>query len=299
MRLLVTGTSGQLAQSLLEAGHEAGIDVIAIRRPQFDLTVPGTIRAALIDAAPDIVVNAAAYTAVDKAESEPELAHAVNATGSEELARQCEAQGIALVHISTDYVFDGTKHGRYVEDDATGPANAYGRSKLAGEIAVAAACARHVILRTSWVHSPFGANFVKTMLRLAESRPEIRVVDDQWGSPTYAPHLARAVLAVARQLPGRDDGPGRLAPWGVFHAAGGGETTWCRFAREIFRVSVELGGPSARVEAITTSDYPTPAKRPGNSRLDCGKLARVLGVTLPDWRLGARVCVERLLAARG
>jgi dTDP-4-dehydrorhamnose reductase len=299
MRLLVTGTSGQLAQSLLEAGHEADIDVFAIRRPQFDLTIPGTIRAALIDAAPDIVVNAAAYTAVDKAESEPELAHAVNADGSAELARQCETQGIALVHISTDYVFDGTKASPYVEDDPTGPENAYGRSKLAGEIAVTAACERHIVLRTAWVHSPFGANFVKTMLRLAGGRPALRVVDDQWGSPTYAPHLARTVLAIAAQLPGKGEGSNRLAtPWGIYHAAGAGETTWCGFAREIFQVSSQLGGPSAEVEAITTTDYPTPAKRPGNSRLDCGKLERRFGITLPDWREGARQCVERLLQDR-
>lgn len=299
MRLLVTGTSGQLAQSLLEAGHEAGIDVFAIRRPQFDLTIPGTIRAALLDAAPDIVVNAAAYTAVDKAETEPELANAVNAGGSAELARQCETQGIALVHISTDYVFDGTKASPYVENDPTGPANAYGRSKLAGETAVAAACERHIVLRTAWVHSPFGANFVKTMLRLAGSRPELRVVDDQRGSPTYAPHLARVVLAIARQLPGRDEGSSaHAAPWGIYHAAGAGETTWCGFAREIFRVSAELGGPTAEVEAITTADYPTPAKRPGNSRLDCGKLERRFCITLPDWREGARQCVERLLQDR-
>ena len=176
------------------------------------MTIPGTIRASLADVRPDIVVNAAAYTAVDKAESEEQLAHKVNAAGAGELAALCDKLGVPLVHISTDYVFDGAKRSAYVETDPTGPRNAYGRSKLAGEQAVIAATSRHVILRTSWVYSPFGTNFVRTMLRLAADLPELRVVDDQIGCPTYAPHLAVAILAVAARLQSDITG-GRCHEW--------------------------------------------------------------------------------------
>jgi len=292
MKLLVTGTSGQLAQSLLETGLRAGINVMAVRRPQLDLTVPASIRHTIADARPELVVNAAAYTAVDKAESEPELALRINGEGAGIVAETCGRLGIPLIHLSTDYVFDGTKRAPYVETDATGPVSAYGRSKLAGERAVASACERHVILRTSWVHSPFGTNFVKTMLRLGASRPELGVVDDQIGCPTYAPHLADAILAIARRALSVADGP---AQWGIYHAAGTGETTWCGFAREIFRQAAASGGPSPAVRAITTADYPTPATRPANSRLDCTALERAFGTRLPNWHEGLRDCLARLL----
>ncbi len=294
MRLLVTGTSGQLAQALIEAGLAAGIDVIALRRPHLDLTVPGTIRTALADARPDIVVNAAAYTAVDKAESEADGAMAVNARGAGELAAQCAKAGCPIVHLSTDYVFDGAKTSPYLEADPTAPINAYGRSKLAGEAAVAGANPRHVILRTSWVHSPFGTNFVRTMLRLAQTRQEIGVVDDQHGAPTYAPHLATAILEIAHATRQMGDKKGEGTPWGVFHATGSGATTWCGFAREIFALASARGIATPVVKAISTAEFPTPALRPQNSRLDCRKLADVFGVRLPDWRDGARACVERL-----
>lgn len=289
MKLLVTGTSGQLAQSLLEAGLATGADIVAIRRPQLDLAVPASIRPAIVGVRPDIVVSAAAYTAVDKAESEADLAIRVNGAGAGCVAETCDRLGIPLIHLSTDYVFDGSKSAPYVESDPTGPVSVYGRSKLAGEAAVQAACARHVILRTAWVYSPFGNNFVKTMLRLAASRPELGVVDDQIGCPTYAPHLAQAVLQIAVQL--TTDG----GKWGIYHASGAGETTWCGFAREVFRLSGERGGPVAKINAITTADYPTPAQRPANSRLDCGKLAAAFHVRLPDWRHGAAECVSRLV----
>lgn len=293
MKILVTGTSGQLAQSLIEAGLATGIDVVALRRPQLDLTIPGTLRTALADVEPDIVVNAGAYTAVDRAETEESLAHKVNAAGAGELATQCSRVGAALVHISTDYVFDGTKSSPYVETDATGPTNAYGRTKLAGEQAVAAACARHVILRTAWVYSPFGVNFLRTMLRLGAERPEVKVVDDQRGCPTYAPHLAGAIVEIARQIASRpSDGP-----WGIYHAAGSGETTWCGFAREIFATTSGRGLPTPKLTPITTADFPTPARRPANSRLDCSRLERTFGVRQPDWRDGTRECLARLLPA--
>ena len=297
MRLLVTGTSGQVAQSLLECGLAAGIDVIAIRRPHLDLAVPASIRHSITDIRPDVVVSAAAYTAVDKAESEPDLALRVNGDGAGCVAEVCNRLAIPLVHLSTDYVFDGSSGSPYRETDATGPVSAYGRSKLAGEQAVAAACARHVILRTAWIYSPFGANFVKTMLRLASSgKTEIGVVDDQVGCPTYAPHLAQAILRISAAITSADiASAGPTAPWGLYHAAGSGETSWCGFAREIFRVSNDHGGPSATVKAIGTVDYPTPAKRPANSRLECGKLERAFDLRLPDWRAGTTSCVARLV----
>jgi dTDP-4-dehydrorhamnose reductase len=198
--------------------------------------------------------------------------------------------GAVLIHVSTDYVYDGTKATPYVEDDPTAPLGAYGRSKLAGEDAVRSAVRRHVILRTAWVHSPFGGNFVKTMLRLAGERPEVRVVDDQIGSPTYAPHLAEAILAIARIAV---EEPERRV-WGTYHATGTGYVSWCGLAREVMRVSGAQGGPSANVVPITTADYPTPAKRPANSRLECSKLSKTFGVTLPDWQIGVSDCVMRL-----
>jgi dTDP-4-dehydrorhamnose reductase len=292
MRILVTGTSGQLAQSLIEAGLALGADVVAMRRPQLDLTLPGSIRSALADAAPDVVVNAAAYTAVDRAETEEKLAHAVNAGGAGELALQCARRGAALIHVSTDYVFDGTKPTPYLEDDPPAPLNAYGRSKLAGEKAVAAACARHLILRTSWIYSPFGTNFVRNMLRLGAERAELAVVDDQVGCPTYAPHLARAVLDLASRMAEAGDADAR---WGIYHAAGAGETSWHGLARDVFDATRARGLPTPVLKAIPAAAYPTAASRPANSRLACDRLAATFGLALPDWRIGVRECLARLL----
>ena len=197
-----------------------------------------------------------------------------------------------IIHVSTDYVFDGTKPGPYVETDATNPRCVYGASKAAGELAVAAANPHHIILRTAWVHSPFGQNFVKTMLRLAAGRPRLGVVADQLGNPTYAPHLATAILDIAARLEGLSSGAG---PWGVFHATGSGETTWHGLACEVFACSRALGGPTAEVDPIATSAYPTPAARPANSRLDGAKLAAAFGVRLPPWQEGVADNVKRLL----
>ena len=198
-----------------------------------------------------------------------------------------------MIHLSTDYVFDGIKDGWYVEDDPVGPINAYGLSKLEGERKVASGCDRHVILRTAWVHSPWGGNFVKTMLRLATERPLISVVDDQLGSPTYAPHLAALILAVARRIVADPAG----VQWGTYHAAGAGETSWFGFANAVFHRAAELGLREPKVSAIRAIDYPTPTRRPANSRLDCGKLRRSFGLELPDWRIGVRECVTRLVSA--
>lgn len=292
VKLLVTGAEGQVAKCLVAAGMAAGMDVTALGRPRLDITVPASIADAVKSLQPDAIVNAAAYTAVDKAESEPDVAHAVNAIGAENVARAAYEAGIPVVHISTDYVFDGCKVSAYAESDAVGPTSVYGKSKLDGERLVAAAAPRHIIVRTAWVHSPFGHNFVKTMLRLAQTRAEIGVVDDQFGSPTYAPHLAAALLDVVRQLNAPGDAGG---VWGVYHACGTGETTWCGLAREVFDVSARLGGLQTIVKPVATSDYPTAARRPANSRLSCEKLRAVFGVSLPDWRQGVSECVERLV----
>lgn len=293
MRIAVTGGAGQLVSSMAERGPLAGHDVIAVGPPVLDLAVPGddAVHAALDAARADVIVNAAAHTAVDKAESEPDLAFAINAIGAGAVAHAAARIGVPLVHISTDYVFSGDKAEPYIESDATGPTGVYGASKLAGEEAVLASGADVAILRTAWVYSPFGANFVKTMLRLAESRDEVGVVGDQYGNPTSALDLADAVIAVAQHLTEGRDARHR----GIFHATGDGDGTWAGLAETVFAASAADGGPSARVKHITTADYPTPARRPRNSRLDCTALFERHGVRLPDWRISVAAVTTRLL----
>ncbi|MER9171508.1 dTDP-4-dehydrorhamnose reductase [Mesorhizobium australicum] len=292
MRLLVTGRDGQVAASLLAAGQaRAGVEVAAIGRPELDLARPDTIIEVIAGAKPDIVVSAAAYTAVDQAEDEPDLAFTVNATGAGKVAETAARLGVPVIHLSTDYVFDGSKAGAYVEADPTAPLGVYGASKLAGEQAVAAANPRHLILRTAWVYSPFGKNFVKTMLRLAAGRHEISVVSDQWGNPTSALDIADAILHAAAVLHGDKS----FARFGTYHLAGSGETSWSGFARHILDTSLKFGGPWARVRDITTMDYPTKARRPANSRLSSAKFADAFGWTAPDWRMSAGEVVQRLV----
>ena len=291
MRLVVTGREGQVVSSLLEAGQLAGVDVIAIGRPQLDLANPDTVIEAIAAARPDVVVSAAAYTAVDQAEDEPDLAFRVNAVGAGKVAQAAARLGVPVIHLSTDYVFDGSASGSYVETDATAPASVYGASKLAGEQAVAAANPRNLILRTAWVYSPFGKNFVKTMLRLAADRDEISVVADQWGNPTSALDIADAILHAAATLHRDKD----FAAFGIYHLAGTGEANWSGFARHILDTSRVSGGPSARVRDITTTDYPTKARRPANSRLSSAKFASAFGWSAPDWRLSTEAVVRRVL----
>ncbi len=288
MRLLVTGRDGQVVRAL-RAKSGGDVEVIALGRPELDLSQPETLGAVVARVKPDVIVNAAAYTMVDKAEEEEALATTINGEAAGALARAAAELGIPIVQISTDYVFDGTKPSPYVETDPVAPIGAYGRAKLAGERAVAAAQPNHAILRTSWVYDGEGKNFLKTMLRLAETRDELGVVADQIGAPSYAPDIADAVIAVARNL--RDDP--RPARCGVFHMTGAGETSWAGFAKEIFRLSAEAGGPSARVREIATADYPTPAKRPANSRLNCDRLAAAHGARLPDWRDALKRCMKK------
>lgn len=292
MRIVVTGHDGQVARSLLERGPVANVAVVTVGRPQLDLRQPGSIAAAIAEHNPDIVVSAAAYTAVDNAESEPDIADAINNAGAGALSRAAAAMSIPIIHLSTDYVFDGELDRPYREDDPPAPASVYGRTKLAGERAVAAANSNHAILRTAWVYSPFGKNFVRTMLALGSNRDEITVVADQHGAPSSALDLADGIIAVARNLCGHPDRPEFR---GIFHMTGRGETTWAGFAEEIFSISASLGGPSARVVPIPTSGYQTPARRPANSRLDTGKLARVHGVRLTEWQRSTAQCVKRLV----
>lgn len=294
MRLLIAGWQGQVARGLVEMAPGApDVTACTVGRAAVDICEAKTIERAMVQTRPDVVINSAAYTAVDKAESDQEQAFRMNRDGAGALAAAAARAGVPIIHISTDYVFAGDKATPYVEDDATGPVTVFGRSKLEGEDAVRGANPRHVIVRTAWVHSPGGNNFVKTMLRLAGERDELRVVGDQRGNPTYAPHLCSAILEIARQVKGKGDDFGG---WGLYHAAGTGVTTWHGLASEVMAASGKLGGPSVPVTAISTADYPTPAKRPVNSALDCSKLQSTFGITLPDWQDGAQTCVRRLLA---
>lgn len=292
MRIVVTGSEGQVATALGERAGTSGVEIVRLGRPALDLARPETIRAALAEACPDVIVNAAAYTAVDQAESDAEMAFAVNARGAGEVASVARSLGIPLIQISTDYVFDGTKQSPYVENDATGPTGVYGASKLAGEAAVAEAHDNYAILRTAWVYAPYGKNFVRTMLNLALTRDEIRVVADQRGSPTYAPDIADAVIKVAQNLLARPDANLR----GIFHLAGAGEASWADLAEETFALASARGGKGAKVIPITTAEYPTPARRPANSRLDCDKLMRLHEVTMPQWEQSLAQCIGRLLS---
>ncbi|HEY8565570.1 MAG TPA: dTDP-4-dehydrorhamnose reductase [Beijerinckiaceae bacterium] len=279
--ITVLGANGQVGRSLVEAATARGIPVRAVTRDACDVTDPAAL--ARVTEGASLLVNCTAYTAVDKAESEAELAFAVNATAPEQMARVCAAQGVPLVHISTDYVFDGSGDRPWREDDLTAPLGVYGRSKLAGETAVAEQLDRHVILRTSWVFSAYGANFVKTMRRLGATRPELTVVDDQRGGPTAAADIAAAILTIAERL--RD---GSTA-WGTYHFSGAPATTWCGFAKAIL-ADVQ----SVTVRPIPTSAYPTPAQRPLNSVLDCTKIERAFGIPQPDWRPALEAVLARL-----
>jgi dTDP-4-dehydrorhamnose reductase len=289
--ILVTGGSGQLASALVAA---ASVPVCCVGRPAFDFDRLETIGAAFAQADPWLVVNAAAYTAVDAAEKDADAAYRANRDGPAELARLCAAAGIPLIHVSTDYVFDGAKGAPYVETDTVAPQGVYGASKLAGEQAVLGACQRAIVLRTSWVYAPAGRNFVRTMLTAGKTRDRLTVVADQKGCPTTAHDLAAAILAIAARIAetGWQDGYA-----GVFHAAGTGWTTWHGLASAVFEEAARHGAPVPRVDPIATADWPTPAKRPADSRLDCTKLAAVFGVRLPNWRPSLARTIDAIFAA--
>ena len=285
MRILVTGRHGQLAQSLAERG---GDDILLMGRSELDLAIPGSARTAILAARPDLVVNAAAFTAVDLAETEEGQARRINADGAGEVAVAARELGVPVIHISTDYVFDGAATAPYAETAATGPINAYGRTKLAGEEAVRAATPDHLILRTSWLVSPFGRNFVRTMVELGQQRDRLSVVADQYGNPTSALDLADAILVVARRwAAGERTGLGQ-----TYHLAGTGIASWFYLACAV----QSEAGTAAQVNPITTADWPTAATRPAYSALDSTNFTRDFGHIMPDWRVSLAPIVARLVA---
>jgi dTDP-4-dehydrorhamnose reductase len=277
-KILQFGTTGQVARELLAKAAAYGLEIEALSRAEADFTDPELCAKIVVDKNPDLVIIAAAYTAVDQAESEPELVYEINAETPAAIAGVCGDRR-ALVHFSTDYVFDGGKGGAYVEDDRPAPLNAYGEFKLSGERMVLASCSRALVLRTSWVVSSHGRNFVKTMLRLAREGQPIRVVDDQFGRPTSAADLARFVLSQAGRLA---EAPAGDPIFGLYHFANAGETSWKGFAEGVFDLA--LGAAAPPVEAIATAERPTPARRPARGTLDTGKLEQTFGVTPRPWR---------------
>jgi dTDP-4-dehydrorhamnose reductase len=292
MRIAVTGKNGQTVRALLEI-VEPDIEIIPVGKPELDLAKPKTIEPALQAAWPDLIVHAAAYTAVDRAEEEPELARTVNSEGTYYVAEAAARLKRPLIYLSSDYVFDGSKKsGAYREEDPVAPKNVYGTSKLAGERAVVAFSEDYVILRTSWLYAPYGKNFVRTMLAFALAGKEMRVVDDQFGCPTYAPDLARAIIGIARHLLAS---PADRELRGLFHFSGSGRTTsWAYLAQKILVYLVSQGLPVPTLIPISSAEYPTLATRPVNSRLDCGKLARVHGIRAPAWPDSLVIALEHL-----
>ena len=293
LHILVTGGAGQVGLELQAAAWPEGVVVHAPTRAELDLGDIASVKAAFAAIPFAAVINSGAYTAVDKAETEVATVFAANAMGPAVLAEVTHAAGVPLIQVSTDYVFDGSKAGLYVEDDAVGPLGVYGASKLAGELAVRSGNPRSVVLRTAWVLSVHRANFLKTMLRLAADRPALRVVGDQHGCPTSARDIADALKTITLAMIA-DAG----APTGVYHFVNAGETHWAGLAAEIFARSAEAGGPSATVEAITTADYPTPARRPSNSRLSTAKLTRDYGMAPRPWQAAVAEIVAELHSER-
>ncbi|MGB9366366.1 MAG: dTDP-4-dehydrorhamnose reductase [Xanthobacteraceae bacterium] len=275
--ILLFGAGGQLGRELTRAGGARAVPLVALARAEADIADERVVRAAISRHTPSLVVNAAAYAKVDASESEIEAARLGNEIGPAVLAAACAVAGVPLIHISTDYVFDGSKDGAYVEDDPIAPISAYGRTKATGEQAVREAAPRHVILRTSWLYGEFGHNFLKTMLALAATRDELRVVSDQHGCPTSSADLAAAILSIAPYLAANE------AVWGTYHYAGSGVTSWHGFAGRIVAAQAPLTGRTPRVTAILAKDFPTAARRPANSVLDCGKFARVFGFRGRPW----------------
>ncbi|MEZ9239165.1 dTDP-4-dehydrorhamnose reductase [Vibrio splendidus] len=282
MRVLITGCHGQVGSSLTEqlANHD-NTEVLALDREHLDITNQDAVNAAVAEFKPSIIINAAAHTAVDKAEEEVDLSYAINRDGPKYLAQAAQSVGAAILHISTDYVFEGNKAGEYVETDATNPQGVYGKSKLAGEIAVAEACDKHIILRTAWVFGENGNNFVKTMLRLGENRDALSIVGDQFGGPTYAGDIANTLIQIAKRI-----NQGDAVEYGVYHYSGLPHVSWFDFAYAIFDAAVEQGvlEKKPRLTSITTDQYPTPAKRPSNSRLSTEKITLGFSVKASDWK---------------
>jgi dTDP-4-dehydrorhamnose reductase len=288
--ILVFGSGGQLGQELTASTRTSGTPLIGLSRAEVDIADQASVRRAISGIKPRVVINAGAYTKVDRAETEAEEAVRANATGPEVLARACATAGLPLIHVSTDYVFDGSKPDAYRESDPIAPLGVYGRSKATGEEAIRAALPQHVIVRTAWVYGVYGANFLKTILRLAGERDELRIVADQHGCPTATADLAAALLAAAQTL-----SKGRGA-YGTYHFAGSGVTTWHGFAQRIVDAQKPLTGRAPAVVPISTQDYPTPARRPVNSALDSSLFGQTFGITARPWEQAADEAVQRLFA---
>lgn len=292
MKPLITGAEGQLGRELVRQAAARGWQAVTMGRADLDITMAADVEKRLCAVVPDVVINAAAYAQVDRAESDEKAAFAVNAQGPAHLARACRLVDRPLIHVSTDYVFDGGKRTAYLETDPIAPLGVYGRSKAAGEAAVTAGLHRHIIVRTAWLYGVDGTNFVKTMLEAGRRHATLRVVADQWGCPTSAADLASALLDIAVALK-----EGSVPdPWGIYHFCGRGRTTWHGFAEKIFELAgqrMELA--VTQVAPITTDQWPTPTKRPAWSVLDCGKIARCFGIVPRPWELGLKEVLERLL----
>ncbi|CAI8979314.1 dTDP-4-dehydrorhamnose reductase [Pseudomonas sp. IT-P291] len=287
MKILINGRHGQVSHELQRRLGAVG-ELIVLGRDQLDLAQPDQIRRQVQNLRPDLIINAAAHTAVDLAESEPLSAFAINATAPGILAEEALALDIPLIHYSTDYVFDGKKAGPYNEDDTPNPLGVYGKSKLAGEQAIRDVQGKHLILRTSWVYSTHGRNFLLTMQRLLQEKPELRVVADQIGAPTWAGTIANSTLALIEHWQANE-----VTNWGTYHLTAQGETSWFGFAQAIGEALRQQGKPCADLFPIPSSDYPTPAARPLNSRLDCSRLQRDWGVSQPDWQTALRECLTQ------
>jgi len=291
--ILVFGGDGQLGRELTARAALIGIPLVGVRRSEADIADAGAIARAMTRISPSLVVNAAAYTKVDRAEIEIEEAYRSNAKGPGIIAAACSTTGVPLVHISTDYVFDGTKQTAYSEDDVISPLGIYGQSKAAGESAVRGALKQHVILRTSWVYGTYGANFLKTIVSRAAQHEELRVVADQRGCPTGTQDIADAILKIAPRLAAREP------VWGTYHFAGSGATTWHGFAVEIVAAQAKFTNRRPKVTAITTAEYPTPAKRPINSELESSRFTAIFGFRAADWRERTHEVVSALFSSRG
>jgi len=292
MKILVTGANGQVGWELSRLGPRTGLGILALDRAALDITDQSAVKREVWKSAAGLVVNGAAYTAVDQAESEPELAFTVNRDGPANLALVCAEAGIPLIHVSTDFVFDGRKKGFYHERNEVSPLNVYGKSKAAGETAVRERLQEHIILRTSWVYGVHGRNFVKTMLRLARERDIIRVVADQYGCPTSAADLADAILEIATQIP--DTGQ---TVWGTYHYCGKGVTTWHGLTQEIFSLAKQYTSLRVKtLQALPTAEYPTPAKRPLNSALDCSLVEKTFDIHPKPWRESLAQMINRMFS---
>lgn len=291
MRIVIIGKSGQLAQSLSERFTQQDGELIYLGRPELDLLHTAEISKLVYASKPNLVINAAAYTGVDQAEDHPKVAMQINAEAPGIIAQAARLANASFVHISTDYVYSGSKIGPYYETDPVDPLSVYGQTKLAGEHNVLRAHPNSIILRTSWIYSPFGRNFVRTILDLAKTRDRITVVNDQFGSPTSAIDLAEAICVITRRwLTESGTGTGQ-----IYHVAGLGKASWCEFARHVLKSSDKFGGPTATVIPLATKDWPTKAVRPKNSRLDTNSFFQTFGWRAPDWRTSVEYTVRRLL----